>query len=376
VSEPGGIGVALPRRDWILLPLIVVVVTLVFLGTAELVAARVFVEIGHPGCKSAERPGPPRHTPNCEFDYKMAEGPMVAYRFNECGYRSPVSCGPKPAGTLRVVVMGTSLSLGLGVSNEETFASRLQQSLSGACRRPIEVENIGALTRFSGLDYFATDALALSPEVIVLAVLPYDLEQQAVTTHQRERKSQSWYARLSSGWRDLTLEMRDIRLVFAAEHLMLLDKQILYKTYLNGAGSRELMSVPPLPSGERKYAALDRMIARLAANLKGSGVPLVVMAVPNRVAAALVSDHSTLPGNDPRQFGRIVSEIAVRNGALALDATEYFARVPNAEQLYYPVDNHPTGAGHGVIAQALSNYLTEGAIPQLAACQAAAAEIH
>ena len=50
---------------------------------------------------------------------------------------------------------------------------------------------------------------------------------------------------------------------------------------------KELMSVPPLPAGERKYADFDKMLAGLAAGSKGSGVPLIVMAVPNRVAAAI-----------------------------------------------------------------------------------------
>ena len=84
----------LPRRDWILLPLVVVSVTAIFLGTAQFVAARVYAERGDEGCRSTERPGPPRHTPNCEFQYKLPEGAMVTYRFNECGFRSQAPAAP------------------------------------------------------------------------------------------------------------------------------------------------------------------------------------------------------------------------------------------------------------------------------------------
>ena len=45
---------------------------------------------------------------------------------------------------------------------------------------------MGALTRFNGLPDFAHDALALSPDVIVLTVLPFDLEQRAVEERQRK----------------------------------------------------------------------------------------------------------------------------------------------------------------------------------------------
>lgn len=367
---------ALPRRDWLLLPLVVVAVTAIFLGTAQFVAVRVFAERGDEGCRSTERPGPPRHTPNCQFQYKMPEGALVTYRFNECGFRSQAPCGPKPAGTLRVVLMGTSLTLGLGVSNEETFADRLQQQLNRICTRPVEVENMGALTRFNGLPDFAHDALALSPDIIVLTVLPFDLEQRAVVAHQRKIEKQGILGRINGGWHDLALEMRQIAFVRAAQHLMLLNRQFLYKTYLNGTGSHELMSVPPPPDGERKYAEFAKMLAALSAGLKGSGVPLIVMTAPNRVAAAMVSEHSALPGNDPYQFGRIIGDIAVRNGALPLDATPEFANIPNAEKLYFPVDNHPTGAGHAVIAQALVDRLTDGSIPQLSACHVSQQETH
>ena len=82
-----------------------------------------------------------------------------------------------------------------------------------------------------------------------------------------------------------------------------------------------------------------------------------------------MSDHSTYPDTDPYQFGRIIGEIAVRNDALPLDATPDFAKIPNSERLYFPVDNHPIGAGHAVIARALADRLTDGSIPQLSACR-------
>ena len=69
------------------------------------------------------------------------------------------------------------------------------------------------------------------------------------------------------------------------------------------------------------------------------------MTVPNRVGAALASEHSTLPGTDPYQFGRIIGEIAVRNDALPLDATPDFAKIPNSRDYTSPSGtNHPRSA--------------------------------
>ena len=106
------------------------------------------------------------------------------------------------------------------------------------------------------------------------------------------------------------------------------------------------------------------------ASLNGSGVPLVVMAVPNRFAAALVSNRSHLEGTDPLWFGRRISEIAVRDGALALDVTPEFAGslMPSSSSTLSTTIRPETG--HAVIAQALVDRLTDGSIPQLAACRA------
>ena len=117
------------------------------------------------------------------------------------------------------------------------------------------------------------------------------------------------------------------------------------------------------------YAEFDKALGRVMTKLEGSGVPLIITAVPNRVAAALVSNQSHLEGTDPWWFGRRISDIAVEHGALAVDTTPDFANSPHAEQLFYPVDNHPNGEGHGVIAKALMGRLTDGSIPNLAACR-------
>jgi len=368
-SETQGPEHRLPRRDWLLLPLIVLSVTIVFLGASDLVADRMFPETGQLSCAIIDRFGLPRQKPNCVCRYKNPEGPLVEYRYNECGYRSAKPCGMKPRDTVRVVVMGASVAWGLYIPAAETFGARTEAALNRICSRPVEVQNMGGMVLFKDLPKLAREALGLTPDVIVLTVGPFDLEELAGTERPSNPHAQSIVGRTKLAWHNLMARARQSKFVFAAYHYMLLDTQVLYEAYMHMGGSREVMRSPQTAEGDQMYAdfanALDRMMAKLA----GSGVSVVVMAVPNRVAAAMVSNRSHLDGTDPLLFGRRISEIAVQHGAIALDVTPGFANFAHAEQLYYPVDNHPNGDGHAVIGQALVDRLTDGSIPQLAACR-------
>ncbi|HXN48851.1 MAG TPA: SGNH/GDSL hydrolase family protein [Bryobacteraceae bacterium] len=350
----------LPRIDCLLLPLVVLSVASAALGAGEVIARRLFVERGAFTC--AEHNG---QKPNCVCRFKNAEGPEVEYRFNQCGFRSTSACGTKPRGAVRVVFMGTSITLGLHVRADETFAARVEAALNRRCGVRVESQNMGAFSSLSAQPELVAKALALEPDVIVLALSPFDIEEQPGKAGGNAR---TWFDRAELGWRNLALRMRGTSLVFAVAHFMLLDEQMLYRTYLSNGASREVMSFPPPPGGERRFNEFSSILDRMTTRLKGSGVPLLVMTTPNRVAASMVSNRSQVEGTDALWFGRRIGEIAVQHGALTLDATLEFAGARHAERLFYAVDNHPTGAAHAIIAQALVKRLTDGAIPRLAAC--------
>jgi hypothetical protein len=371
MSEVLGADDKLPRRDWVLLPLVVLLVTAAFLGAAEVSASLMFAERGRFTCGAPGATGVPHQIPNCVCHFKNAEGPDVEYRFNECGYRSTKPCGTKPPNTVRVVLIGTSITMGLYVPHDETYAARTQQALDRICSRPVEVQNMGALTDagLSSQPEVVGEALELSPDVIVLTVVPFDLPEPPTATQHSNRDLGTALARIESAWYRLKLKMREIRFVFAAAHFMLSNEQMLYQMYLSNGPSRDVMSYPPTAAGERRYAEFATILERITARLNGSGVPLIVVAVPNRIEAAMVSNRSRVEGVDAGWFGRHISEIAVQHGALQLDVTPRFAASPHAERLFYPVDNHPTGGAHAIIAQALVARLTDGSIPQMATCR-------
>jgi hypothetical protein len=292
---------------------------------------------------------------------------MVEYRFNECGYRSAKPCSKKPPGTLRLVLIGTSIPMGLYVPNDQTFATRAESALNRLCSRPVEVQNLGSMSSLQFQTERIAEALKLSPDAVVLTVTPYDLVATGHTPQQPSTQKLS--ETFNSVLRQLELRLRHSKAVLAIAHFMLEDPEILFQDFSKIGSSREVMSLPVPAAGERRFAAFAAILDNIKAQLNGYTVPFIVMTAPNRVSAALLSNHAQIDGVDGSWFGRHIGEIAAERGALTLDLTPDFAGVPHAERLFFPVDNHPNGDASAVIAKALVNRLTDGSVPGWGACR-------
>ncbi len=68
-------------------------------------------------------------------------GEVFETQTNSFGLRAREPAIPKPPDTIRVVVLGDETLLGLEVADADTFAARLEEQLSAAWRRPVEVVN-------------------------------------------------------------------------------------------------------------------------------------------------------------------------------------------------------------------------------------------
>lgn len=82
---------------------------------------------------------------------------------------------PKPVGSLRILVLGDSVTFGTGVSRSETFPKRLERKLRNAGRQ-VEVINAGVngYTAYNEVHYYLSAARKLQPDVVLLAVVLND----------------------------------------------------------------------------------------------------------------------------------------------------------------------------------------------------------
>ena len=101
--------------------------------------------------------------PNCVSWEKIPKASLSEYRFNGCGYRNNADFGPKPPGTYRIVMMGTSIAAGFRVPQEQTMAALLPAELSRRSERKIELYNEGLPLRSSEFHWLRFSMRYLRP---------------------------------------------------------------------------------------------------------------------------------------------------------------------------------------------------------------------
>ena len=99
----------------------------------------------------------------------------VRYEVNADGFRGPSGARPKAPGTLRIAVLGDSVTLGYGVNDADTFPSLLAARLAGS--RPVEVLNLGVsgYNPYTEAALFADVGPIFTPDVLLVQFCINDL---------------------------------------------------------------------------------------------------------------------------------------------------------------------------------------------------------
>ena len=326
---------------------------------------------------SCYRPDRLRPIAGCQATIKGAEAPWTPMAFNDCGYRSAQPCGPRPPGTRRIVVMGKSVSVGLYVRYEDFFAARVERALSAACGFPVESQSLGSLgiTADRQADLLP-EVLRLAPDVVVLPLEAFDMTYFAdgsfddrpphppVEVVDPGKVVRPHYNLVTQ----LRLLSRESRALLIAQHFLLMNEDFLLRAYTLGH-EEDTLHTPLSEAYQRRYARLETVLRNLSTQLGARGVPLVVIALPNRIQAAMISHHLTVPGTDPYAFSRELQAVGARAGVRVVDTFERIAAQPHGERLFYAVDGHPTGEAHAIVADLLERSLVDGSVPAFRGCQ-------
>ena len=245
----------------------------------------------------------------------------TTFRTNSLGYRGPEVSRGKPSGTFRVVVLGSSNTMGHGINDEETYARRLERWLSdraGPGRR-VEVVNlaVSADSPTQQLLRLRDDVPALEPDWVLcdITALDFSLEEQ----HLR------WV--LDKGV--------EVPFDFVREAL---------------AGSKVDASDSP-DEFHKKFSPflkslLDRTVEGWGAESRKMRVPLTVVILPR-------ADSKTA---SPHLF-RLFRELADRHGLRSIDLSQTFDRLELDEFRIAPWDHHPNALGHRLIFAGLRDGL-------------------
>jgi hypothetical protein len=356
--------------DWILLPAVALATFAGCLVGLELAARVLWPQQIVEACltpSGAARGG-------CSYRMKAAEGPWVTVSFNACGSRSAHACDALPAGQ-RVVVLGSSVTRGYGVSYQDMFAPRAEAILSRACSTPVEFQNLSLRwptgpddSAFADVRSAAGRAAALHPRIVILVVTQWDMYEYVEPAPAAQTSGpRAWPAIGALSWlRDhmqwridapMKLVRDRSRIVLAMRGFLNRDDQEYVKLYHTaGDISGYLQPVLP-PSWTARVEMVERFAEPIAAEAARSGATFAVAYVPPEPQVLLARGLAADPEFDAYALSRAFRKAFSERGWGFFDVLPAFD-APGAPKLqFYRINGHPNAAGHAAIALGMAEAL-------------------
>lgn len=363
------------RRDYFLLPALSTLTILTIFAVAEITARLIWPAQEDDSCEVGNHVDGFSLLPNCTSTMKNAEGVWTTTHYNECGYRSETSCGPKPNGSARIAILGSSVSQALFIPYEQTFFARAAKGVEAECGKTVDVQNLG-VPNSSPIFAFRrlSEALRLKPDVVLFVLTPYDLEQHIDSRQLAERNdSQAHFTTDAvqlqlSPFKRLQHAFTRSRAILMAQHFLFSNEDTFLKLYLLYGDKADFLRTPLTPAWEERFANADLLIGDMTERTRSAGVSFIVMPVPSRAEAALLSTRHPRPHIDAAAFGHRLENIAAKHGAGYIDLMNAFRSIPQSENLYYVVDGHLTADGQKVLAQSVVRKLLDGSVPAFSGC--------
>jgi hypothetical protein len=326
-----------------------------------------------------------RAVPDSVCHGSLWESNMVEYRFNHCGDRDDKECYQKPAGTYRIVVLGTSTALGWSVQREQSFVAILPKEIERRTGRNVDVYNESMMFQSPTniLDRF-DEILSAKPNMILWTYPPIqplnssaEMRDAGVLSPTEEedtegilptvvQRTEVAFARQSipHAVHDLLMQLEDSRIQFMIRHYLNQSQTKYLSSYLNGEEAG-FLKTESFAGEENKLQGFEDSVAKIASRSKAAGVPLVVVMLPFRAQIAMIAMRDWPAGYDPYRLDNEMRAIVERHGATYISILSDYQKVANPEKAYFPVDGHPMPEGHAMLAKLLAKELTSGSVPSL-----------
>lgn len=285
---------------------------------------------------------------------------------NSLGFRGPEVALPKPAGRFRIVAIGDSVTFGWGVNDDETFFRRLEQLTANRFPgRDIDFVNlaVGGYDTRQEVGLLRRHVDRLQPDLVLVGLysndIPEAFDDKGATSDNGQTARILHLNPSSTSWMDV--QIRKSRALY-------LGGRIAKRLVHGGDWARSGFSMElDLLSG-RDSTELETAWERVEKQLDD----LHAMAMADRFSVGLVMlpPREQVKGAYPNaRYQSQARGIAERCGFHVVDPMPALAASgTHVDALYIPYDrNHPSAAGHDVIAQAIFDSLSrQGAFEPLA----------
>ena len=308
-------------------------------------------------------------------------GEVFDTQTNSFGLRGVEPAIPKPHDTIRIVVLGDETILGLEVADAETFAARLQEHLTTAWRRPVEVINAavpGDCPLISALR-LRHELAALHPDLVIchfdmsdvaddyslrrLTVLGRNDEPLACPHPQLEKPVRGVGEQVGDHFLVARLAERSLANFWRSKR----PEQPTDDIDSPFAKYAWLMDNPPDWSEHIQQAFASLADVNKAASLSSSRLLIMTCPTPWQVSAKASSGRGVrescgVADGDVYQSElpfRLLADFVKQRGMVMCDSSRAFREASNAEQLFATNAPRLSAAGHDFYAGIVARFLAE-----------------
>ncbi|ETX08748.1 SGNH/GDSL hydrolase family protein [Candidatus Entotheonella palauensis] len=303
-------------------------------------------------------------------------------RTNRLGLRADREYGRKGPKTFRMLFLGDSFTMGVGVEQDETYGEVLARRLMEGGRTSLqtpsptyEVINAGVpgYNTQQALTYLRESGLALEPDLVVLGFyLGNDIAENFAMPSVSVQDGYLQSGAPAQGMlpaplrRYLALNSHLYQLLWPYQR-WLVDRSRWVRKERQRLQRRLAIYVPePDNDTGALWDATRRQVAAMAEITRSHGVPLAVVIIPEMVQVdpqlwhkmiqPMASNDTTYQADWPNR--RLVA-LCHEHHLPVFDLLPVFAQAGTDEPWYLPLDGHWTRHGHAVAAVAIGTFLRQ-----------------
>jgi lysophospholipase L1-like esterase len=251
---------------------------------------------------------------------KSAKLQNVDISINSLGMRGPE---PKQNADIKIMMLGSSITLGWGVSEDQIYTSILKNELQARSPKTIEIFNagVGNYNTSREVEAFFIKHKKLNPNIIVLNYFVNDAEILTVP-------KPNWLLENSQLAVLLWSRIEQIKTKFGVQESFEEHYRNIYKDNFEG------------------WINTKNSFAKLAKYSKEKNIPVIV---------AMIPDIHNLKNYPFCFIHEKIKKLSEDNGFVFIDSYESFKFIEKPELIWaMPGDPHPNAKGHKLIADQLS----------------------
>jgi hypothetical protein len=282
---------------------------------------------------------------------RIPETGDALYRINSDGFRGPAHARPKPAGRLRVLVMGDSVAFGYGVAEADAFPRILEREL--AARVPeldVEVVNlgVGGYNAWNEEELLKDVGVGYQPDLVLVQFCINDLNDPSMHFDAQTRLALSSIPDAAfpdpSRRRAPSRAASVLTRICARSQLCALGRDLWLASRAPSFddADRRAAFAPVEGDGGPEWRWLESRYTEMAAVAAAAGARFAVLAVPYPAQVARRGPDAV----EERLLG-----LARRRGWTLVDPLSAFRAAHAAGTPLFLDWWHPTAAGHRIAAE-------------------------